>query len=291
MKIGSMENKNFYLDGIINPKDSSTKNIVEIIKARGFFIEEKNGKYFVSDNASIADVEYLKDLFERYKLGSIIDAGKYDTKRRMQRNPNFLPYVYEYQAIIPGTIEIIISEEATIESATKLFSDMGQNSSQAGPCVYAWLPFTIESLSGKVSLSCLESYVAFYVKAISACGVQTCYSCDGNHKNGGRIYVHSDYPWELWHSCIWRYIVQVKFGDVPYIGSGIVFDDTNQKEVYRLVYDIATYLYDNRVEIRKLKNLTVENINKKFRKTHSKQEIEQFYFEECERVFNNTKIP
>ena len=286
-----MENEMFYLDNIIKQTDSNDKNIVRIIRARGFFIEEKNGKYFVSDNASIGDVGYLKELFERHKIGSIIDPDKYDTRRRVQRRPNDLPYVYDYQVIIPETIEVYINEKATIESAIELFLDMGQNSSQAGPCRYKWLPFTVETLTGKISASYLEAYVAFYVKAVSACGVQTCYSCDGNHKNGGRIYVHSDYPWELWHSCIWRYIVQAKYGDVPYIGSGIVFDDTNQKEVYRLVYDIATYLYDNRAEIRKLKNLTVENINKKYRKTHSEQEIEQFYFEECERVFNNTKIP
>ena len=86
-------------------------------------------------------------------------------------------------------------------------------------------------------------------------------------------------------------ILQPVLGPIPYIGKGIRFDDENQEKTYLLVYYIAQYLYNNRYQIRQMKDLNVQNITKKYRKHHKINEIEQFYGNECKRViYENQKL-
>lgn len=276
----------FYLNNILGNQPDTQAAIINILRARGFFIEFIDGKYYLSDNASISDAKYLKKGFETYNLGKVIDNEDYVKKSRWNWQYNMCFGDYQYFAIKPETIELIIDPYATIESAIGFFHERGKIGVEAACCRRSWTEFVKETLGPKPAVSYLESYVSFYVKAISACGVYTCFSCDGNHPKGGKIYVFADYPSDILHECIWKYWVQPEFGELPYIGDGIPFDDSTQEQVYRRVNEIAGFLYDNRKIIRDAKNLSVRGISRKYRKQHLESEIEEFFRSEFKKALS-----
>lgn len=193
---------------------------------------------------------------------------------------------YTYKALRPFKVELVISKTADVKSAIDFFTSTERISKESCINDHSWYQYAIESLGPKADARELEAYVAYYVKAISACGVYTCRSCDGDHPNGGLIYVDSEYPSCIWHQCIWNKIIQPRFGAVPYIGNSIRLTHKNQEVIYNTVYHIADFLYQNRSQILHLKKQTLENINSHFIKHHSLEEIEAFYTEECERVMH-----
>ncbi len=275
----------FFLTQILEKKQSAQDTIIDILQARGFLIEKYNDKYYLSDNATVNDAEYLADGFKRYGLGYVINNKEYIISRRTDwQNAPFL--LYSYYSLQPLKVEIVISNTALIDSAVDFFMETKQFSEECSGCSRSWAQYTIERLGTKANVRELEPYVAYYVKAISSCGVYTFRSCDGNHPNGGKIYVEVDYPSNILHENIWSYIIQPRYGNIPYIGTGIHFSSSNQQDVYKKIYEIADYLYQNRLRIRGLKLLSVMNINKKFIKTHSEEEIEAFYKEECKELLH-----
>lgn len=280
----------FHLSSIINEKSDNREVIINILKARGFLIDTQDNKFYLSDNSTMCDLKYLEQGMKKYSIGVVCDDGKYITKSRRNWD-KYNPYrSYTYKSIQPKKIEILIDDNATIDATIEFFHSVGRNGSEAGPSIRSWREYSIEVFGNKASVEQLEAYVAFYVKAISSCGVYTCYSCDGNHENGGKVFVDSNYPSSLWHKNVWEYIVKPNFGDIPYIGDGITFDKETQTEVYETIYNIATFLYANRFRIRQLKANTLGKFTKKFIDEHGKEELEKYYQVECERVLKNAKI-
>ena len=277
----------FYLSEILSKEMSAQEAIVSILKARGFLIDRVNGHYYFSDNATVKDAEYLSKSFSRYGLGVIIDNKEYMVSSRRIWYEILSTGSYEYKAIRPNSIEIVISDNASIDSAIEFFNSTGRFYEECTTWRLTWHQYTIEILGPKANVSHLEPYVAYYVKAVSSCGVFTSISCDGNHPDGGEIYVKSDFPSNIWHWYLWKYIVQTKFGPLPYIGKGIQFNPKNQQEVYSQVYKVADFLYTNRKTIRALKQKTLEHIDKRFLRTHSDDEVELFYRAECERILQS----
>ena len=279
----------FYYDNLIKEGESKESIIIKLLQARGFFIDLIDGIYYVSDNASIDDVNFLKEVLEKHDIGIVLDNKEYVQKTRGWWGEYALSRHYDYWAIKPQTITILINKNATIQSVIECLFKSEQKGNEAGNNPLSWARYYIEDLQPKIEVSCLEPYIAFYVKAISACGVYSNYSCDGNHPNGGKIYMYSDYPSNIWHRAIWDYIITPKFGEVPFIEDKIKFNRRNQKQVYQMIDSMADYLYTNRIAIRHLKKLSVANIKRKFRKCHSNEEIAQFYREECKRVLTSTE--
>lgn len=277
-----MINKKFLLKSIIEDTMDNETAIIEILKARGFLIERTEDGYYLSDNATINDADFLEWGFYEYRIGKVVNHKDYVEKSR--RAWNELGGSYKYKSLRPNCVKIMINDNASIESAIEFFTCKERIGFEVPNCRRNWVQFLTERFGEKVSVQHLEAYVAFYVKAISACGVNTFFSCDGNHENGGKIYVGAEYPSSIWHFNIWKHIVQPSFGSIPYIGEGIYFDRKNQEKTYLMVYNIAKYLYDNRSTIQWIKELCAKSISKKFRKHHGIDEIEHFYNEECKRV-------
>lgn len=283
----------FYLYKLIE-KMNSKEAIIEVLKIRGFLIEEHEGHYYFSDNAMCDDVRYLKVLLKKYKLGLIHDKNGYVTGSRRCWPPfDVVARSYVYKTIKPYCIEIVIYPTAELDDAIDLFYDMGRNGAEAGPPKYTWDRFRIEQLPPKTRVEDMESCVAFYGKAISACGVSTSGSCDGNHENGGSIFVFASYPYNIWHKCIWDFIITSKFGNIPYIGEkgNIKFSgEQEQADVYEMVYEIASFLYSHRMEIRKLKTECINRVGKKYIKKHTNYEIENLFVDTCRDVMKNIEI-
>lgn len=283
--------KQFYLKSIIEGEKNNQKAIILVLMSRGFLIDENKGKYYLSDNSTMDDLEYLKEGFEECNFGKIVDQHEYVKKSRRNWNKNSLgPRSYEYLCIQPEKVEIIVDEMAEVESAIEFFFKEGQHGDVAEYVRRSWREFSVQDFGEKVSIRHLESYIAFYVKAISSCGVYTNCSCDGNHPNGGHVFVYADYPSGCWHENIWKYLVVPRFGNIPYVGKEITFNKDNQIELYKKLYSIADFLYFNRVKIRKLRAKTIEKLTKKYIDRHSEAEIEKFYQIECERILQGIDI-
>lgn len=277
----------FLLRSIISDEMDKETAIIEVLKARGFLIDKTEDGYYLSDNATIRDAEYLSEGFNKYQIGKVINNEEYIEKSR--RDWGEFGESYYYRTLCPHGVKINIDQNASIEATIKFFNCKGRVRQEVSHCAETWAKFVTENFGEKASVDSLEAYVAFYVKSVSACGVNTNYSCDGNHENGGRILVYSHYPSNIWHENIWRHIVQPVFGPVPFIGKEICFDRDSQEDAYLTVYFIAKYLYDNRFTIRWMKDQSVKGITKEFRKRHNIAEIEQFFNEECDRVIDGFK--
>lgn len=281
----------FFLDNLLNNKMNIEESIVSVLRARGFLIDELEGRYYISDNATIEDVEFLESGLNSYSLGTIKNDKEYVWSTRRCWEAGVITGINRYETLRPRKVELEIRRDATLENAICFFNSVGRNRATAGPEGHSWDQFVLEALGTKPNVSLLEAYVALYVKAASSCGVYTCYSCDGNHDDGGKIYVHADYPSDIWHKFLWEYIVCREYGNIPFIGKGIEFSgEESQREVYQLVNMIATYLYINRRRIRIIKEMTVQSITKKVRHSLSDEEIEKLYIEECERVLSKEYV-
>ena len=274
----------FLIKQILDNIETDQDAIVKILQARGFLIEKCNEKYYLSDNATVNDAEYLSEGLIKYQIGRVINNKEYVESRRRNWGVNALYRSYSYYSLQPRKVEIVLSKDASVDAAIDFFNDSGRTAGESSWMQHSWLEFVIESLGPKADVRYLEAYVAYYVKAISACGVYTCRSCDGNHPQGGSIYVNAEYPSDLWHHNIWEYIIQPRFGSLPFIGTGIDFTSENQRVVYNTVYRIADYLYSNRKQIRAMKYRTTIGINHQFIKAHTLDEIEAFYNDECRNV-------
>lgn len=275
----------FYLPNILENSMSTTEKIIAVLRARGFLIDWIDNHYYVSDNASAADVIYLSIVMQKYELGIVVDSDDYKISTRRDWSSPKYSDSYTYKSLNPHAVEVIIAGNAKVDNAIRLFEDSEQIGFAICDMSYPWCQFATEHLSHKPDASCLESYVAYYVKAASACGVFTCFSCDGNHKNGGRIYVRSSYPSNIWHELLWEHVVCRAFGNVLYIEKGLKFSDAvSQGQAYRLVYAIADFLYLNRIAIRAIKEQSTSVLTNTFLKAHSKEEIELFYRQECEQI-------
>ena len=287
MKWEDMET--FYLQNRIDNLSDERAAIVEILKARGFLIDSKEGHYFLSSNAEAKDIDYLDERLKKYNLGKIVNKGKLAESSR--RNWD----IYGSDSIVvcypeEEAVEVVVSKDASIHDAINLFNDMPRNGSEAGPCKKSWYQYSTEVLPYKVPVCFLEAYVALYVKAISACGVETCYSCDGNHKHGGKIFVWASYPYTIWHKAIWDNIIIKFFGPIPFIEDGIPFTEETQQDVYQTVNTIAVFLYENRIKIRDIKKRTMCCLEKKYIRPLIRagklKDIEQFYEDTCKRMID-----
>lgn len=274
-------------DRIRNNHQSDSAAIVEILMARGFLIEEDNEKYYLSDNAATADIDYLSNGLIQYSIGRVVDEKKRITKHRRCWD---MGGSFKYQAFVPHSVEILIDENASVDNAIRFFQSSGRIGGEAGDRIRSWVEFRTEEMGMKPSVRELEPYVSFYVKAISACGVIAWESCDGNHKNGGKVYVHSVYPSNIWHECIWKYVVNSRFGSIPYIEDGIPFNQETQGTVYLKLYEIADYLYKNRWRIREVKRYSLEEFDKKYRHTYPKEQLEKRFRERCRFEFEKTRF-
>ena len=279
-----------FLEELITNDMKKNASIITFLRARGFFIDETDGHYFLSDNATVGDYEYLKKGLNEYQLGTIKKTGEFGRSSRRVWNLDFLEKSYTYETINHEQIEIKIDDNATIDNVYAFFDEMGQNRSPEIWEKRTWREYVIEKLPCKPNVCQLEGYVSFYVKAISSCGVYTYTACDGNHINGGAVYVGAKYPWNIWHEYIWKYIVQKNFGDITYISHGIkFFNEKSQQEIYMKLYHIANFLYENRRRIREIKAETLKNITERILSYHD-DEIEHFYRCECEKILRSIEI-
>lgn len=234
-----MEYENFILK-ITNTYSSYEDKIAEILKARGFFIEKNKYGYYLSDNSYLKEDDhsndsiFLNSILISYNIGCLCDSY------------------------------IKFSKPINVKSLCTLFSEINRIPREECFTKYSWNMFTNYEHGRKIPVKLLDPFVARYIKSISACGVDTVTSCDGNNHNDNILLVGPNSPWGTeWHKLINHYFLLDKF-QLPWRDktcTTILL--TNKFETYYLLNKASEFLYDNRFIIRKLKRIAVSNLKGK----------------------------
>jgi hypothetical protein len=240
---------NINLGELFNEDQSPGDLIFDIFSARGFLIEKRNGKLYLSEDSVLApvefegmfktdfsDVTFLQTLLKETGYGSIdkkgrIIPGRYDPEKlKLIFDFKSIPFDTEYSANLQGWDS------------------------------FKQMPFM------KIPVAVLEPFVARFIKALSAIGIATDASCDG-HGEGG-VHIRFVGPYQLhWffflHGLITREISLKNKSIFGVYYFDIVPELPGKKcsiEFYREVLFLANLLYEKRFFFRSLKNKLLSNI-------------------------------
>lgn len=236
--------------------------IAEILKARGFLLEDD--RITLSDNSHRDDAVYLNKLLTEENIGKV-KAGK-----------------------------IIIFDGKNIESIFYKDSRIGGEAFCDGE---TWKKFVHNSFAPKISLRWLEPFVGRYVKAISACGVATWCSCDGNHPTEKKLqHILINFvsePNELWHKIICKKLL-VKNFNLKFIlnrrSLKFIFTKENKWDTYINLNRVGEFLYNNRVKLRQIRREASDGISLKDIKNLSAEELGKIFSERANKLLNATEF-
>ncbi len=222
--------------------------VVELLKSRGFLISDE--ELSLSDNAHADDKEFLDHLLRGENIGKISDD------------------------------QIIISHPENIESIYYIYNQIGASAAED---VEDWGKFLHNGHAPKICLKMLEPFVARYIKAVSACGVSTWCSCDGNHPRHHGIHVNTvSGPNSLWHKIICQKVLAEKFmlnWDKSY--EVITFDKGHKWKTYIELNRAAEYLYNNREILRHIRHKSSKSISNSQARKCSNDELNKLFYDEA----------
>jgi len=230
-----------------NETSNKTIDIISLLERRGFFIDRIGESYVISDNAHADDRSYLNLVLHTYGVGY------------MEAN----------------TLHIVNIEKKK-ELSEMFLSSAPIAQDQCWFMNYKWRMFAHDDYGTKVPVRCLEPNIARYCKAISACGLKTISSCDGNHRNEfSTIFVRFQYPsYTFWHQLLWKTVLEKKFPlqwSSDYVS--IYCNADHRQSVYDGLNDAALYLYKRRIQFRQLKRDINSILTKSFIRIHNDDEI------------------
>ena len=241
---------------------SDEEYLINLLKFRGFLIDAGEQGYVLSDNGHIKDAAYLDELLRRYDIGQV-DADK-----------------------------ILVTHA---DNAELLFNEF-KVKEQIKVCVcgrgLGWSYFKRRTFGLKAAVSWLEPYIARYVKAISACGVITMGSCDGNHPGRDSMFLQLENAGSVpWHKVICEKCLVGRF-NIKWRKDycEIRFGTKTQFETYYGVNRAAEFLYNNRIAIREIKRLALSDMTNSYFKKHTDDEIKAEFIERAERLFDESDL-
>ena len=236
---------------------SDAEYAAELLKARGFLLEDDG--LVLSDNSHKDDAAYLNALLTADDLGKVKDG------------------------------KIFIAPNANVE---KIFYRDNCIGFEAFCYPMNWKLFVHIRHAPKVPLRWLEPFIARYVKAISACGVATWLSCDGNHPNSQRIVIDfSGEPNSLWHEIICRRCLAERFNlNWSREYSAIKFNAANKWQTYVELNRAAEFLYNNRILLRQIRREAADAISLRMARTLPRDELAKIFSERANELFDKIKF-
>lgn len=236
----------------------------EILKARGFLLEDTG--LVLSDNSDRDDASYLNKLLTADNLGKV-EGDK-----------------------------IFINPSANVEKI--FYSKLIGGCESCPPIGRTWKRFLHESFDPKVPVFLLEPFVARYVKAISACGVETYGSCDGNHHDEhqreryiSRILVEiAGEPNSIWHEIICKRLLVKRFKLKWLFGRDslkIPFDKKDKWRKYLEFNRAGEFLYNNRIKIRQIRRAASDGITVSMARHLSSEELAKIFSERANKLFDD----
>ena len=243
-----------FFDYIKQKSTSEEEYTYEVLMARGFLLEDK--RFVLSDNSHELDKKYLERIFLKYNIGQI-EGNK-----------------------------IIISNSDKIEN---IFNRKDVGGCEAAGNAYDWEMFRNRQHGFKVPVSILEPFVARYIKAISACGINTHGSCDGNHPGEKLVRIDtSEGGCSCWHTFICKKILSRYFElDWNRTYNEIRFNKDNQWATYIELNRAADFLYSNRVEFRKVKTEAMAPLSCSELRHKTNEELNDIFINNVDNLLKN----
>ena len=185
--------------------------------------------------------------------------------------------------------KIFIAPNANVE---KIFYRDNHIGGEAACYTQSWENFIRDRCAPKIPLSYLDPFIGRYVKAISACGVQTHGSCDGNHPNAQRISIDfSGEPHRVWHEIICRRCLAERFNlNWNREHSVIEFDAANKWQTYVELNRAAEFLYNNRILLRQIRREAADAIGLRMARTLPSDELSQIFSERANMLFDKATL-
>ena len=239
-----------FFDKIKSHCSSNEEYIIELLKARGFLLDIENGNTFFSDNAHVVDAHYLKDILKNYNLGKLKDGV------------------------------LIINQKANAKAYEESFvhSELFGAPYEGNDRTWSWFKNRIHGK--KYPVEFLEHYIARYVKAISACGVYTVSSCDGNHDGLKRAHILVEHPGsKVWHKAMWVNCLYKLFEinwDEEYLAFS--FPEKDRYNTYYKINRAAAFIYDHRLCFRQIKKNAFADISASYLRHSDDFEIEERFY-------------
>ncbi len=123
----------------------------------------------------------------------------------------------------------------------------------------------------------LEPFIARYVKAVSACGVLTAGSCDGNQPGEDTLFLQlAGEPARVWHELICREFLKDRYNlawDQSY--TEIPFSEETRYTIYSELNQAAEDIYNSRMLLRQIKSNAMSGMTNGFLSRTDPQIIEE----------------
>lgn len=247
----------YFFDAIKAKCSSDEEYAAELLKARGFLLEDEG--LTLSDNSHPDDIKYLNSLLTKENIGEVKDG------------------------------KIVIAPSGNVEKI--FYSNYIGGSESCLARGITWEKFIHDSFAPKVPLMLLEPFIGRYVKAISACGVQTHGSCDGNHlgKHGRRILLEiSSTPNIIWHEIICNKLLygRFKFRWHYECSATIRFSKIDKWIKYAELNRAGEFLYNNRIKIRQIRREASSGITNSMARHLSDDELAAIFSEKANKLFD-----
>lgn len=249
----------YFFDAIKAKCSSDEEYAAELLKARGFLLEDEG--LILSDNSHRDDITYLKGLLKECNIGKVRNG------------------------------KIVIAQGGNVE---KIFYKDNQIGGEACTNGETWKKFIHNSFAPQIPVRWLEPFIARYVKAISACGVGTWCSCDGNHldrRSSHRIIIDlTGMPNSIWHEIICNRLLYGRFRfrwGLSRDGAKIIrFNKMNKWRVYTELNRAGEFLYNNRIKIRQIRWEVSDGISVSMVRHLSDDELAAIFSERANKLFD-----
>ncbi len=230
----------------------------DALLARGFLMEyDKDNNLRLSDNAmllkprrfqmmwdtEISDQMYLKMLLEKSKL------GKYGLGRYVIFEPD--------QKITKTQLDVFLK-------FYRIGGETGYDSIMNRPDRF-FNTSERKLRSFKIPVVVLEPFIALLVKAYSAIGISTCFSCDG-HGSADASVSFLSYPYSRWAELVTQIAVKNTKPNSTWDFTDwhlTIKSKNHDTQYYKGILDVARFLYENRIEFLKMKRRVITKAEKK----------------------------
>ena len=281
-----IKNKDDFWNAIIGDSTKDVEKMYKVLSARGFLLELNDDIIKVLDNNHVDDFDYLDMILKELRIGRV--SITMCDSNNVKVNDKYGGYPYDATHIVKtGVIEI--EKEVDIGKFTdKMLITDRIGIECCGGTNKEWWWFLDRINGEKVPVRILETYIARYIKGLSACGLATCRSCDGNHKVlEDKVYLDFDTkPNDLFYDAICKSVLNKKF-DFNY-RFAMPLNEENQYSLYYNLNIAGEFLFNNRDYFRKIKTNFYIRYNSKFlNKDANKEKLEADFIEYLKTSFDS----
>ena len=267
-KAGGYKMYKDYFNYIIRKGFNYKYSLFSLFLARGFLLDYIDENIYISDNSFDSSLSKKNN-----KISCTSVSDKDDLVKILEKLS--LGYIIGNELIIIKEVDLDNVYRYLFEDSSKISISVERNKDRNG---HSWSFDFTRIEPPKYPTMDLEAFIARYVKAISAAGVWTTFSCHGHVEKNTPMYISFYGRYNgLWHKIIVDEFLNEKninlswnhSKDYTYIEST---DELND-DLYILILKAANCIYDNRKILRSIKQELVNSLKYKQKECLSDQDM------------------